>query len=129
MNLRRVLATFLLVIFLCNGCAAVQYTWDALEKFPQRTEDALKDPIRSRHLMWQIITSGSGMLVSAACALAAPTVIGLAVCWIPGVIAYYINYEYVVEPLARQDVEQGEPSRAGPYWERGPRDGEKFQYE
>ena len=57
-----------------------------------------------------------------------PTLIGaLLVCPVVAMLYNYLSYEYVLEPISRDRVHAGEPSLVGPYWERGPRDGEVFQ--
>jgi hypothetical protein len=90
----------------------------ALHMFWPRTKAAFGDPARRRHVLTRSIEGVCGG-VAAVCsyrlfglagALAAP-------------IAEYLVYEYAIEPLARL---RGFPSWAGPYWERGPRDGETF---
>lgn len=99
-----------------TGCA----TLDALAKVPQRTQDAVSDPVRRVRLATQIGMSGSAMAISilAGSLLAGPP--GLIVGAAAGVLWYFALYEFVLEPISKDRVREGKPSLVGPYWERGP---------
>ena len=122
--MRRALALLVLVALLTTGCAS---TLRALEKFRQRTQDMAEDPIRRTHFATEVSLSSTAMSIAIGCAmLLAPTLVGMAVCPLVGVAAYFIGYEFILEPISKDRVKAGEPSLVGPYWERGPQDGEKF---
>ena len=117
--------------------------WYALGATPRRVRDAFGDPIRRLHILWRVVEGYiGGVAVLAAwegwltrdfvlrdqldvlamvalyppiwlCALAAP-------------LAEYLVYEFLLEPWAKWRVRRGKASTAGPYYERGPQDGERF---
>lgn len=122
--MRRVLAGLLLLVLVTSGCAHVM---DAVEKFPQRTQDALSDPIRREHLLTKVGLEFTSTAVALGVCLAtgpiAPACLAVSVV---GVVANYLIFEYVLEPWSRKRVEEGKSSLVGPYWEGGPRDGERF---
>lgn len=113
---RRFAAALLAVVLLCTGCAT---TLSALDKTPGRVADAFQDPLRRRHIYTQVGLEGSTALVSAGCALLIPFPINL-VCIVVGVAYNYLTYEFVLEPIARQQMRGGKLPITGPYWERGP---------
>ena len=124
--IRRATAALLLVVTL-SGCATLGKVQYALEQFPQRTEDAFSDPTRRLHLFQQLDLVVETALVGIVCTLLVPIpIIGGIGCPLVALGYNYLIYEYVAEPVARGRVEQGLPSNTGPYWERGPRDGEVF---
>ena len=119
----------LVVILLCvlTGCAQLQH---AIEVTPQRAEDAFTDPVRRTHILWQVGHLASTGAVTVGCYVSlAPTIVGMLACPLVGVLWNYLTYEYVLEPWAKSRVQEGEPSTFGPYWERGPQDGEEFSNE
>lgn len=61
-------------------------------------------------------------------ALLAPTIVGMLVCPFVALVADFLAYEYVLEPLSKTLVDLDRPSLVGPYWETGPRadEGEFF---
>lgn len=122
----RLLAAALVAATLLSGCARVQY---ALEAAPERTREALADPIRRTHLLTQVsrVTSTAGVGITCA-ALLSPTIVGVLVCPLVALALDYLSFEYVLEPLSKELVSRGEPSLVGPYWETGPRadEGEFF---
>lgn len=61
-------------------------------------------------------------------ALLSPTIVGVLVCPLVALAWDYLTYEYVLEPISKELVKQGEPSLVGPFWEGGPRadEGEFF---
>lgn len=77
---------------------------------PWRVAQAFADPVRRRHIAGQSVL----MLVSTGLALLAP----LPAVPLVALALNYLLYEFVAEPLL--------PRWFGPYWERGPRDGEEF---
>src|SRR5437762_2403419 len=85
---------------------------------PLRVKEALSDPIRLLHIIFQV-----GMVT------------GVAWLWTRSLTtsfgitgSYYVLYEFVVEPIARFLYHRGYHSICGEYWERGPREGEKFEH-
>lgn len=116
-------AAFLSIVLLTQGCAQIQY---AAQRTPERFEDAIEDPVRRLHVVSQVGLSLSSGLISGGCALLAATVVGLLACPIAGLAWYYGMYEFILEPWSKARVEEGKPSLVGPYWERGPQDGETF---
>lgn len=122
--MKRYLAGILLVLLTAQGCA--QFT-HAIDAAPQRMEDAFSDPVRREHILWQATHLGStGSVVAGCVALTAPTIVGLLACPVVGVVYNYLTYEFILEPWAKARVQEGKPSTFGPYWERGPQDGEEF---
>lgn len=109
----------------------------AIRMFWTRTVDCFSDPIRWRHLVWRGVEGYVGGAVAVGLLRYQLGVIPrggwqwAAVVTVPlaGVVAEYLVYEYLIEPWARMRVRAGKPSTAGPYFERGPRDGEAFRYE
>lgn len=120
---RRTLAVIALLALLTGGCASV---FSALGKTPQRTADAFGDPVRREHLKTQIGLELSTVGVGITCTLFVPFPFSLAVCPLVALAYNFISYEYVLEPISKDRVKQGLPSLVGPYWERGPQDGEVF---
>lgn len=109
------------------------FLWAVLT-FPRRTGEAFRDPIRRTHLVVQALVVYLNAMLAAA-----------ATCWLLGVwpqgwrpwllvdalsvgvvLVDYLRYEYVLEPWSRVRVAKGRPSLVRPYWEGGPRDGERF---
>ena len=76
--------------------------------------NALKDRLRRRNLVFRIIESSVGILI----AIGVTYGWGLPIGVIVGVMGEFLVYEFILEPAGL----------AGPYWERGPRDGERFTY-
>ena len=79
----------------------------------------LRDPIRRVHFAVQ-------------CGMVIGTVWGVSGSWRTALVAtgvYFGIYEFLLEPLSKWMVTKGWPSLVGPYWERGPQDGEQFRYE
>lgn len=106
----------------------------ALAQFWARTVACFTDPIRLRHFIWRCV---EGYVGGAVVLLFVWWEYGLAPRafwqWValvttPGAapLAEYLVYEYFIEPWARSRAMRGLPSTAGPYFERGPRDGETF---
>lgn len=112
------------------------YSW-ALLTFPRRTGEALTDPVRRLHLIVQVLVVHLNATLSE-----------VALCWwidawphgwrqwvgfeaiaIAVVVVDYLRYEYLLEPWSRVRVKHGKPSLVRPYWEGGPRDGERFIHE
>lgn len=123
--MRRTLVLVLLVTLL-SGCAA-QHLRYALGQVPDRTQEMWEDPIRRTHFLTEIGLSGTAMGVSIGCSLLlAPSILGLALCPIVGVAYYFGMYEFVLEPISKRRVQEDKPSLVGPYWERGPQDGEEL---
>ena len=119
----RVVLSLVLSVLL-GGCSL-----STMQKFPQWTEDAFRDPIRRVHVVTQIGLSGSAVAVGIGCAaLLSPTVVGVLVCPLVGVGYYFGMYEWVLEPWSKERVLEGKPSLVGPYWERSAQDGEQFIY-
>lgn len=117
--MRRVIAGFLLVTLLA-GCAT-------LALVPQRTDDMWNDPVRRTHFITETGLATSSMSVAITCAfMLSPTIVGMLVCPFVGAAYYFAVYEFILEPLSKDLVREGKPSLVGPYWERGPRDGEVF---
>jgi hypothetical protein len=109
----------------------------AIRMFWQRSIDCFSDPIRWRHFVWRWV---EGYVGGVAVLLLCWAEFGIAPqgCWqwagivsVPSgaPLAEYLVYEYLIEPWARWRVHHGKPSTAGPYFERGPRDGERFIHE
>ena len=122
--MRRTLTAILLVILTAQGCAQFQH---AMEVTPQRFEAAMEDPVRRVHIGVQashVISTGGVTLTCAA--ILSPTIVGILVCPVVGLAYNYLIYEYVLEPWSKARVQEGEPSLVGPYFERGPQDGEVF---
>lgn len=92
--------------------------WLALTALPQRVWDALRDPIRRRHVVVQV-----GMVWGASWAATGRLWASLGT-----VGLYFVAYEFVLEPVSKWLVSRGRPSLVGPYWERGMQDGEEFIY-
>lgn len=89
----------------------------ALSKTPRRVWDVLTDPIRRSHLVFQtLLVVGSGWLVT-----------GDVVIGIKFLVVYFVVYEFVLEPISKWLVKKGWKSLTGPYWERGPAEGEEFK--
>ena len=87
-----------------------------------------EDPIRRQHFITQVGLESSTATVGIVCvALMAPTMIGMLICPLIAVLTNFFMFEFVLEPRSRDLVHQGQPSLVGPYWERGPRDGERYQ--
>mgnify|MGYP001605668072 CR=1 FL=1 len=124
--MKRAIAIILLSVVLTQGCAQLQH---AVEVTPQRMEAAWTDPVRRTHIIGQAALSGSSAAVAVACGLAIATIVAIPVCAIVGGVYYYLTYEYVLEPWSKARVKEGKPSIVGPYWERGPQDGEEFKNE
>ena len=124
--MRRTLAYLLAAVLLTSGCASAQY---ALVSTPERTQEAFADPVRRAHLVTQAgrVTSVAGVGITCA-ALLSPTIVGVLVCPLVALAWDFLTYEYILEPLSKNRVQQGEPSLVGPYWETGPRadEGEFF---
>ena len=118
----RGLVALLLLAVLATGCAS---SLAALEKFPERTQEALSDPVRRVHLATQFSRMSTAASVGIACTVfLAPTLVGMFLCPLVAVLGDYLAYEYVLEPLSVDRVERGEPSLVAPYWETGPRSDE-----
>jgi hypothetical protein len=83
-----------------------------IKEFPQRLYDFIRSPLRIRNFFGRVLESLVGIGVFY---LLGPS--WAAVGW--GVLAEFVLYEFVLEPLGF----------VGPYFERGPRDGEKFNHE
>jgi hypothetical protein len=115
-----------LVLLTLSGCASFRH---AVEAMPQRIDDAFSDPVRRTHIVTQAgrIASSAGIGITCV-SLLAPTVVGMLVCPIVAIIADFLSYEFVLEPLSKELVKEGKPSLIGPYWETGPRtdEGEVF---
>ena len=125
--MRRYLAVILLGVLTLQGCAQFQH---AIEVTPQRFEAAMEDPVRRVHVVVQashLISTGGVALTCAA--ILSPTIVGMLVCPVVGLVYNYLSYEYVLEPWSKARVREGEPSLVGPYWERGAQDGEVFRNE
>lgn len=90
-----------------------------LNNWWQRFKDSMLDPIRRRHVFFEIVMVWTSSYVWTFSWWKAIGIVG----------TYYGIYEFLVEPLARWMVGKGFKSIAGPYWERGPRDGEVFDRE
>lgn len=100
----------------------------ATRSFLRRLADVWLDPIRLTHVFTQIVMVYAAVFPSI---LLAKIVSGL---WVfllpvPAIMLYYGLYEFVLEPIAKWMVKKGYPSLVGPYWERGPQDGETFTRE
>ena len=118
------LVVILLGILTLQGCAQFQH---AVEVTPQRFEEAMEDPVRRVHVGVQASHVISTASVSLTCAaILSPTIVGILVCPFVGLAYNYLSYEYILEPWSKARVRDGEPSLVGPYWERGPQDGEVF---
>ena len=92
----------------------IKFMWQ-----PQWAWDMLRDPIRRVHFAVQ-------------CGMVIGTVWGVSGSWRTALVAtgvYFGIYEFLLEPLSKWMVTKGWPSLVGPYWERGPQDGEQFRYE
>lgn len=84
----------------------------AIRETPQRIVDAWVDPVRRRH-------SASRIVEGYAPAFLVLTILGVRWAWAWAgaiVLGEFLVYEWVLEPLGL----------AGFYWERGPRDDERF---
>ena len=121
--MKKSLICLLLFTITLQGCGEVLY---ALKRTPDRTEEAFSDPIRRTHIITQVGLSASSGVVSISCSFLIPTIVGIPACAALGAIWYYAAYEFVLEPWSKARVKEGKPSLVGPYWERGPQDGEKF---
>ena len=119
----RTLTVILLVILTAQGCAQFQH---ALQASPERFEAAWDDPVRRQHVIWQSAHLVSTSAVTLGCAAIVPFPFSLGVCPFVGLGYNYLSYEYVLEPWAKARVAEGKPSTFGPYFERGPQDGEQF---
>lgn len=88
---------------------------------PFRVYQAFADPIRRRHIagQWAVGTASSGLALLSM--LYFPKYVGLLTVPFLATALNYLLYEFVAEPIF--------PKWFGPYWERGPRDGERFTYE
>ena len=117
--MKKVIAIASLAIML-SGCAALQ-------KFPQRTEDMWNDPVRREHFITQVGLEFSTASMALTCAIFVPFPFSLAICPAIAVLYNFVTYEFILEPLSEELVEQGLPSKVGPYWERGPKGGEVFR--
>lgn len=122
MALVRVFALALALVVTVQGCASIQY---AIEATPRRTVEAFSDPVRRQHLISEVSLQLSAGSVTIGCLLLLP-VVGVFVCPVAGLAYYFITYEYVLEPLSKELVKKGKPSLVGPYFERGPQDGEVY---
>lgn len=83
-------------------------------------------PTRRRHLLWRVVETCVGLLTGI---LVWELTALVSVALVVGVSIEFLLYEYWIEPWSKYRVKQGKPSLAGPYWERGPQDGEKFVIE
>ena len=122
--MRGVLAALLVVLLLTGGCASVM---ESIKKTPERVDDVLQDPIRREHVVTQISLEWSTASVAMTCAVFVPFPFSLGVCPLLAVAYNFLAYEYVLDPISEDLVRQGKPSLVGPYWERGPKDGETFK--
>ena len=120
----RRLAPLVLLVALLSGCASVQF---AIEQFPTRTEEMWEDPIRREHFLTQAGLELSTASIVLACAAVVPLPFNLIVCPVVGLVYNFATYEFVLEPISRELVKAGKPSLVGPYWERGPADGEVLE--
>ena len=120
----RYLTALLALVVLLTGCAA--NTRYALEQFPTRTEAMWTDPVRREHFVTHVGLEMSTVGVGMTCAVFVPFPFSLGVCPLVAVIYNFGMYEFILEPQSKSLVEEGKPSKVGPYWERGPRDGEVF---
>lgn len=122
----RGLAALITAVFLLSGCAT---TLAAVEKTPQRAREAFSDPVRRVHLLTQTgrVAGSAGLGITCA-ALLSPTIVGVLVCPFVSLVADFLTYEYVLEPISKDRVKEGKPSLVAPYWETGPRtdEGEVF---
>ncbi len=91
----------------------------ALASVPRRTVDCFTDPIRRVHFLVECALVWGGAAQVTQDAVQAATILG----------AYFGVYEFVLEPISRLFVRRGWPSLVGPYFERGPRTGERFIHE
>ena len=81
----------------------------------QRLRDGWMDPLRRRNSVARIVEGMVGGAASITSFVILPFPWALVALGI-GVLAEFVVYEFVLEPLGW----------IGPYWERGPRDGETF---
>lgn len=121
--MRRTVATVALLLVLLQGCAGLQY---AIQRTPERLDAAFTDPIRRTHVLTQVALSLSTQGATIACAVLLSTPAAFVACPVAGVLWYFIGYEFILEPWSKARVQEGKPSLVGPYWERGPQDGEEF---
>lgn len=82
---------------------------------PRRIKDALSDSVRRRHVLARLLECGAAA-VSAGVVVFTAGWYGLFLAPIVGTFVDFLVFEYITEPLGW----------AGYYWERGPRDEEKF---
>jgi hypothetical protein len=80
--------------------------WQAILATPKRIQDSWVDPVRRKHSISRILET----LI--------PVAIITRSWWMPIVIVVgeWMLYEWILEPIGW----------SGPYWERGPADGETF---
>lgn len=119
----RALAVLVAVLLFTGGCASI---FSAVQKTPQRLDDVLNDPVRKSHLVTEILLSTASMAASIGCSVTLPLLVGIIPCALGGLLVYFVGYEFILEPISKDRVQEGKPSLVGPYWERGPQDGEVF---
>ena len=119
----RALSLLLVGVLLTSGCASLQH---AITQTPQRAQDMWEDPVRREHFLTQVGLESSTATVGIVCASLMPFPFSLIVCPLAAVLYNFTAYEFVLEPISKDLVKHGEPSKVGPYWERGPQDGEVF---
>ena len=122
--MKHALAALLMVALLTGGCASFRY---AVEQVPERTQAMWDDPVRREHFLTQVQLEWSTASVAMTCAVLVPFPFNLGVCPLVAVVYNFGAYEFVLEPWSRELVKEGKPSKVGPYYERGPQDGELFK--
>ena len=123
--MRRNLLVVVLAAVVLVGCSAS--TRFALEQFPTRTQEMWEDPIRREHFLNQAALEMSTATVAITCAALVPFPFNIGVCPLVALGYNFGLYEFILEPESRERVKQGRPSLVGPYWERGPQDGEVLE--
>lgn len=123
----KTLAGLICAAVLMAGCAATSgpdspptSLEDSINLTGVRALDAFNDPIRRVHIMTQTSRLASIGGTAIACAALVPFPFNIGVCPIVAVVADYIGYEYMLEPISKKRVEEGKSSLIGPYWETGP---------
>lgn len=116
--MHRLLPAVLIVALVTSGCASLTY---AIKATPERAREAFSDPIRLVHLLTKASLEMSTVGVGITCAFLMPIpLVGLLACPAVALLYNFAVYEYVLDPISQDRLDQGKSSLQGPYWETGP---------